>query len=548
MVFRGKSAGKVMADRDAAARGGGEPRREADVESRAARLAEIVAALEAAIPAAAMSAMASWAPLRARWRSLIAESLIPTTVTTPDGRYVAVNPAMCDFVGLSAEELLKRTWLDLIPAGDREANARIVADMLTDSTKTFRGVQQFLHKEGRVIWADVSVFVLRDAAGRPEFLVGQANDINDLVEARRAIERYQRIIETSPVAMALHTLDGAVVSVNAAMCQLFGVDAETLLRTDWHTITPAESLQGNLRVIEDLSAGWLDSYRDTQRFFRADGYPFWVDVTVSCLRGADGKPEYIYSQMLDITARIEAQQRQQSELDSAAEFLRAILPGDLTGPVRVSSRYRSSREVGGDCYDYAWIDDDHLAVYLLDVSGHGVQPAMVAVSVLDGLRARSLPADILLAPDRVLAELNGRFGMEDHNEHYLTIFYGVYERSTRTLTYAGAGHPPALVLGGAEPVLLASQSPPLGMFADTEFAADRYRVPAGAQVLLYSDGIYEFSRPDGSQLIPTDFAKQCAATASTPGWSLDSLITQMQFLSATGEFDDDCSLVLLSPD
>lgn len=138
--------------------------------------------------------------------------------------------------------------------------------------------------------------------------------------------------------------------------------------------------------------------------------------------------------------------------------------------------------------------------------------------------------------------------MEDHNEHYLTMFYGVYENSTRTLTYAGAGHPPALVLGGAEPVRLASGSPPLGMFADTAFTSRRYHVPAGAQILLYSDGIYEFARSDGSYPTPADFTARCAHTASNPGWSLDALITEMRNLSASGEFDDDCSLVLLDTD
>ncbi|MBU3752097.1 MAG: serine/threonine-protein phosphatase [Mycobacterium sp.] len=159
-----------------------------------------------------------------------------------------------------------------------------------------------------------------------------------------------------------------------------------------------------------------------------------------------------------------------------------------------------------------------------------------------------MPTETLLAPESVLAELNRRFRMEDHNGHYLTIFYGVYRRSTRALSYAGAGHPPALVLSGGQPQWLTSQSPPVGMFGDTEFTSQTHVLQAGARLLVYSDGAFEFERADGGQFSVAQFAELCHAVADEPGQPLDAIVGRLRSLSSTGDFEDDCSLVLLTTD
>lgn len=225
------------------------------------------------------------------------------------------------------------------------------------------------------------------------------------------------------------------------------------------------------------------------------------------------------------------------ELDSASQYVASILPGPLAGPVHVTSRYLPARAVGGDSFGYEWIDEDHLSVYLVDVSGHGVKPALLSVSVHNLLRSGGLGAEVLQAPDRVLSELNARFGMDDHDGHYSTMWFGVYQRSTRVLRYASAGHPPPLVLttdGGAiHCTALAGADRPLGMFGDSAFSVHSYVVPEGAQILLYSDGIL------GDPPRMAEFVALCEALAAGPSFWLDDLIDEAP------ASDDDCSLVLL---
>lgn len=238
-----------------------------------------------------------------------------------------------------------------------------------------------------------------------------------------------------------------------------------------------------------------------------------------------------------------AQSSLKSELDSAARYVTALLPVDFDGIVRASSRHLPSRELGGDCFDFGWIDDDHLVFWLVDVSGHGVAPALMSVSVHDMLRSLAAGSPVATRPQRILSELNLRFSMDRHDGHYLTIWYGVYRASTRTLTYAGAGHPPALLLTGGKVDLLWSQAPPVGMFDDTEFSSSSLVVPADSEVLLYSDGAFDLHPRDGGSFSLEGFIRLFAALSATPGWNLDALVSSLRTRATGGQFEDDCSLV-----
>src|SRR4029079_2306549 len=233
-------------------------------------------------------------------------------------------------------------------------------------------------------------------------------------------------------------------------------------------------------------------------------------------------------------SRVLAQQLQQQTdrmkvgLDSAAAYMSSIMPRGLQGPVAVSSRYQPSQALGGDSFDYTWIDDDHLFIYLIDVSGHGLEPALLSVSVHNLLRSGSLAPQTLRAPEAVLTELNRLFQMDQQRDHYLTMWCGIYEMSTRTLCYGSAGAPPAFAFtsatGQAVAVTeLSTKAAPVGMFADTVFTSRRFAVPPGCRVLVCSDGASEIALADHQQLSWAAFTNLSTRLARSPHWSLDEL-------------------------
>ncbi|MBX9627206.1 MAG: response regulator, partial [Gemmataceae bacterium] len=128
----------------------------------------------------------------------------------------------------------------------------------------------------------------------------------------------------------------------------------------------------------------------------------------------------------------ESQKHLAAEVNQAARYVRSLLPPEVTsGPVTVTWRFVPSTQLAGDMFGYLWLDKKHLAVYLLDVSGHGVGSALLAVSVANLLAARSLPNADPRDPGQVLTRLNDVFQMDRQDGKYFTIFYGVYRPADR---------------------------------------------------------------------------------------------------------------------
>jgi phosphoserine phosphatase RsbU/P len=238
------------------------------------------------------------------------------------------------------------------------------------------------------------------------------------------------------------------------------------------------------------------------------------------------------------------------DVAQAAKYVYSLLPDRLKkGDIRTDWRFIPSAELGGDSFGYDWIDEDHFAFYLLDVSGHGVGAALLSVSALNALRSQSLPQTNFRDPGQVLTALNKAFQMDQQNGLFFTIWYGIYHRPTRRLDYAGGGHPPALLLTGPTPetarqLELESGGPMVGAVPDLEFTTASCQVEAFGLLSLYSDGAFEVERPDGSTWPFGDFVTFMGSVERTPEETgMDRLIQYARNLSGSEEFADDLSMV-----
>jgi sigma-B regulation protein RsbU (phosphoserine phosphatase) len=237
----------------------------------------------------------------------------------------------------------------------------------------------------------------------------------------------------------------------------------------------------------------------------------------------------------------------QAELKQAAEYVRSLLPHPLTGTITTEAQFVPSLQLGGDAFDYYWLDTDHLAVYLLDVAGHGVRSALLSVSVLNVLRSQSLPNTNFYQPSVVLAALNRVFQMSETGDDYFTIWYGVYNRVKQKLVYACAGHPPALLLSDASidtPVKkLGSLSIPIGMLPEADFDDDSCEIQPGSRLYLLSDGVYEILRPDGQIWGLNAFIDLLTDYKKSNIGNLDQVLHQIQGVNGSKALDDDFSLL-----
>ncbi|MEM6451604.1 MAG: SpoIIE family protein phosphatase [Cyanobacteria bacterium P01_D01_bin.105] len=255
-----------------------------------------------------------------------------------------------------------------------------------------------------------------------------------------------------------------------------------------------------------------------------------------------------------LTAELQAQQQKLSnELTQAATYVTSLLPPPLTGKVEVTSQFLPSAQLGGDCFDFYWLDDDHLVIYVLDVSGHGLGAALPSVSMQQVLRSQSLPNADFYDPSSVLSGLNNIFQMSSQNPRFLTIWYGLYQHSAQRITYASAGHPPALRISPNGDSQLIGQlgQLPIGLFPDTTYQYDQCDITSGSVLYTFSDGLYEIQQADGSRWdynglikVITQLHQQNNQQKAVP--SLSRLLDHIRRLKEVKTFDDDCSIVQMS--
>ncbi len=238
----------------------------------------------------------------------------------------------------------------------------------------------------------------------------------------------------------------------------------------------------------------------------------------------------------------------QAELAEAARYVSSLLPKPVFFPdckITTDWRFLPSQELGGDSFNYHWLDGEHLAIYLLDVSGHGVGSALLSVSVMNQLRSQGLPDTDPRQPDAVLRALNHSFQMGSHNEMYFTLWYGVYQPTSRLLSFSSAGHPPGLLIGCQDPTPTELKTPnlPIGVLPNQSFQMDQVWIPAASHLYLFSDGVYEVSNPQ-RELWGLD--NLIALLSQNAGGNLDQVTHQAQSFRGQPDFEDDFSLLRVS--
>lgn len=241
----------------------------------------------------------------------------------------------------------------------------------------------------------------------------------------------------------------------------------------------------------------------------------------------------------------------EKELTEAADYVRSLLPLPMTGKVAIDARFIPSRQLGGDCFDYYWLDPDYLAIYLLDVSGHGLGAALPSVSVMNLLRSQSLPNVNFYHPSEVLKALNETFQMSEQHDRYFTIWYGVYNQAKRQLFYASAGHPPAILVTAnsdqtVDIKLLKTPNLPIGMLSDTRFGYERCDIADPSTLYIFSDGAYEILLPDQTTWGLDAFIELLEVYCQSDRCHLDLILQHIRQLNTQETFSDDLSLLQIN--
>ena len=494
----------------------------------------------------------------ARWRTALIDSLQEAFfVCDADGTVIEMNPTFTDVLGYGPEGLpyppVHPWWpdQDADPEGYQQ-----VADALALLVESPRGTYTIpvKHRAGHRLWVAASFNQVDDPETGRRVIVGTFRDVT---AEHYAVQRESALAAMSVRLAQADSLSGTLLSVLPALGELwqatrayavvFGSNGTpTLVTTDpqtrWDDLT-------------DEQRAALTALRDRPPLTPVADQPGGAGIALE-------HPDGTMVLMLELAERRPFTDRDRTLLallaghlgqglqrihqidqqrETALALQHAIL-GPAQLPAGFAVRYSPATrplKVGGDWYDTVTLADGLIGIVVGDCVGHGLQAATVMGQLRSACRALLLqntdPAQTLTALDRFAAQLPGAM--------CATVFCGVLDPATGELTYASAGHPPAVVThpDGTSDLLDRGRSRPLGVRLAAERPEARYTVPQRATLLLYTDGLVERRR----QALTTGIERVVQTVQQGRAATLEDLATDvMASMAPAGGYDDDVAMLL----
>ena len=236
-----------------------------------------------------------------RFRTAFKGAPIGMSLTEFDGRMSTVNQAFCDMLGYSMEEINSSTFMDLTHPDDVAMSLENVRRLRESDIDRVRFQKRYLHRDGHVVWAELSMAKMRNNRGEAQNLISHIVDLTDRIELEH---RLRAILENSSDAIGVH-VGGIWVTCNPAARRMFGVssDEELLGKPITEVIEPGER-QRIVEYVKSRNSGSQGSTGYVTRGLRRDGSVFDMEVDLSSYL-LEGK-RHVLVILRDISERQEA--------------------------------------------------------------------------------------------------------------------------------------------------------------------------------------------------------------------------------------------------
>jgi PAS domain S-box-containing protein len=372
------------------------------------------------------------------------------------------------------------------------------------------------------------------------------------------LEQMEAVLETLNEGILISDDCDHVLFVNSVFEEMTGIARADILGRD-----PAElySPEDHL-VLQELRKKTRQMGRSSNEFYlptRAGGR-LPIVASARSIEDPDGRSFDIVS-LIDISEQKAAQhdlrtantlleKRQKAiedDLALAARVQQSLTPKCMVWRgIRVETFYHPARAIGGDFGLVTPLDEDHLNVLVCDVSGHGISSALIANRIysetISQLNNCAPLGDMLRQLNQLVIQNIG------NPLFFFTVSVARVDRSGRRMAFAGAGHPPAMIVKpGEEPRLLESRSTVLGVLPD---AVDpepvlEVQLEAGDRIVLYTDGLTDVFNSEGKMLGVGGVRRFVRETATLPLHEMRNAILERVAEWREGPPADDISLILV---
>lgn len=460
--------------------------------------------------------------------------------------YISVN--LRNF-GYTPEEFLsgKLKFRDIIYRDDRDRVREEVIRFQKADLEEYSQQYRLVTKSGEIRWVDDQTSVVRDNSGTKIYNQGILIDITIRKTAeeklRKSEEKFRRIVETAAEGFLLMDEDLQIVDVNEAYCRMVGYSKNELIgKTPFDLMTDASRRY----VLANRETLFLKEHRQLESDILAkDGRRIPILAHGNTLRDDQGRIIGNVAFCTDMTEHKKA-------LILAGEVQKSLLPSKKphVRGLDIAGRNVSCDEIGGDYFDFLWRHDstrDPFSIVVGDISGHGVESALLMTTARAFLRMRAAQPGTI---SDIISEMNNHLvGDVLDSGTFMTLFYLSIDPDKRELNWVRAGHDPAFLYtpSTGEFEELKGNGLALGVIDGFKYIEyQRNDLDNGQIITIGTDGIWEAVNTRGQMFgkkrLLDIIGKNAVASADD---ILNAVYVELnQFMSGTKP-EDDITLVII---
>lgn len=261
-----------------------------------------------------------------RFRATFEQAAVGIAHVAPDGRWLCVNRKLCDIVGYPHDELLKLSLRDITHPDDLATDAQHASRMLDGEIQSYTLEKRYVRKDRSLVWIQLTVSLVRDEDGKPDYFIAVIEDIDARKTAEQALRQAATVFESASEGVIICDTDGNMLAVNRAFTQITGyAEAEALgrnprmLRSDRHGREFFQSLWASLTV----GGQWLGEVWNRRK--NGEIHPCWV--TISCVFDERRQPTHYVALLTDLSQvrRSEEQLARLAHYDPLTELPNRLL-------------------------------------------------------------------------------------------------------------------------------------------------------------------------------------------------------------------------------
>jgi sigma-B regulation protein RsbU (phosphoserine phosphatase) len=451
--------------------------------------------------------------------------------------------------GFAAADFLagRKGFDDLLHPDDRQRVVDEIELCRLEEVEEYTQEYRIITADGEVRWVSDETSVVMDAAGQRIYNQGVLVDVTANKLAREALEasefKFRRTIEGAAEGYLL--MDGSLVirEVNDAYCRMLGYEREELVGRRPHDFATLDYQRFLETSSEKLRGQAVRRFEGTM--VHRDGHDVPVLVNANTLLDAEHKFLGNVAFVADLT-------EQKKALNLAAEVQKGLLPRNaprIPG-LDVAGRSVASELTGGDYYDYfepADPDEPVLSVAVGDISGHGVDAALLMTTARGFLRMRANQPG---SPGHIVSEMNRHLAEDLYGSgRFMTLFYLRLDAGKAKAAWVRAGHDPALIYCPVHDVfseLGADSGLPLGVERERSYTEEQGEVLPGQVIAIGTDGIWEARSPNGEMFGKERFKAVLRENARRPARELvDAVFDAVREYAGGAKLADDVTLVVI---